>query len=321
MQKGFVGIDLGGTNLRFALVSGEGTIVKRLRQPTNIGDGWVSLLGRLAAGVTLLEEEAATEGMTVQGVGIGVPGLIASDGFIHSSVNLLPLEGRNISEELAGATGLPVVAANDANGIAFGEKMVGAGRRFSSFLMFTIGTGIGSGLVLDGRLWSGRDGFAAEYGHATVEPDGLECGCGNHGCLERYASASAIVEAATGELAQGRASSLALIPSAELTAERVAEAACAGDELARMVYSRAGRYLGVAAASAVSLLNLEAIVLGGGVAASFSLLAGALQREITARVFSQMSRGVRVVRGDLGDDAGLLGAAALARSVSAAGGN
>ncbi|HEY6838656.1 MAG TPA: ROK family protein, partial [Geobacteraceae bacterium] len=269
IRKAVVGIDLGGTNLRFALVRAEGAIVKRLRQPTSIHEGWESLLGRLAAGVAQLAEEAAAEGITVEGVGIGVPGLIGSDGFVHSSVNLLPLEGRNIGEALKRSTGFPVVAANDANAIAFGEKMYGAGRGFSSFLMFTIGTGIGSGLVLDGRLWKGRDGFAAEYGHATVEPDGLDCGCGNHGCLERYASATAIVDCVTKELRRGRESSLAAIPETDLSAEHVAEAASAGDELARSVYVRAGRYLGVAAASAVSLLNLEAIILGGGVAASF----------------------------------------------------
>lgn len=320
VRKAFVGIDLGGTNLRFALVSDEGAIVSRMRQPTRIEEGRGSLLGRLAEGVGRLAQEAGAEGLTVQAVGIGVPGLIAADGLIHSSVNLLPLEGMNICEELGQAARLPVVAVNDANGIAYGEKMFGAGRGLSSFLMFTIGTGIGSGLVLGGRLWTGRDGFAAEYGHATVEPGGVACGCGNHGCLERYASASAIIEGVQRELARGRESVLASVLAAELTAERVAAAAAAGDGLAGEVFSRAGRYLGMAAASAVSLLNLEAIVLGGGVAASFSLFAEPVRREIGTRVFPQIARGVEVIRGELGDDAGLLGSAALAALEVAGGG-
>ena len=307
-----IGIDLGGTNLRLAMVDPGGTIHHRLRYPTRIDLGWDHLLGTLVSAIDQLVATARTAGMTVSAVGVGVPGLISTDGVVHSSVNLLPLVGVNVREALTGAVGLPVVVANDANAIAWGELKFGAARPFDSFLMFTLGTGVGSGLVLERRLWSGRDGFAAEYGHATVESEGEPCACGNRGCLEQYASATAIVRAARSALAAGRESSLVRLTGSGLTAEHVAAAAREGDGLAVEVFERVGYYLAVASASAVNLLNIEAIVLGGGVAPSYQLFERELRDGIDRRAFSQMAQGVRLVVSELGDDAGLLGSAALA---------
>jgi glucokinase len=307
-----IGIDLGGTNLRLALVNFNGAILQRLRYPTRIEQGWEQLRGRLVTAVGQLMEDARAAGKIVTALGVGVPGLIGSDGVVHSSVNLPPLMGINVREALESAVGIPVAVANDANAIAWGELKFGAGRPFASFLMLTLGTGVGSGLVLERRLWCGRDGFAAEYGHTTVEPEGHPCGCGNRGCLEQYASATAIARTVRGALAAGRESALARLPEAELTTENVAAAARAGDGLALEVFERAGYYLAMASGSAVNLLNLEAIVLGGGVAASFALLERELRAGIGERAFSQMAEGVRIVAGELGDDAGLLGSAALA---------
>ena len=307
-----IGIDLGGTNLRLALVGPDGTILHRLRYPTRIDRGWDHLLAALVSAIDQLVTAARTLGMTVSAIGVGVPGLISTDGVVHSSVNLQPLVGVNVRECLTRAVGLPVVAANDANAIAWGEMTFGAARPFASFLMLTLGTGVGSGLVLDRRLWSGRDGFAAEYGHATVEPEGEPCACGNHGCLEQYASATAIVRAVRTALAGGRECSLSLLPAEDLSAEQVAAAAREGDGLAVEVFRRVGYSLAIASASAVNLLNIDAIVLGGGVAASIQLFETELRAGIAWRAFSQMAQGVRVVVSELGDDAGLLGSAALA---------
>jgi len=169
--------------------------------------------------------------------------------------------------------------------------------------MVTLGTGVGGGLILDGRLWTGSDGFAGEFGHMTVEPDGRPCPCGNRGCLEQYASATALVAAARESALPGRVAE---------SAESLADAARSGDPRAVALFVRAGRYLGIAAAGVINLLNIEAIVVGGGVAASFPLWGEAMRQEIDMRGFRPAVARVAVVRSELGDDAGVLGAAALA---------
>jgi glucokinase len=238
----------------------------------------------------------------VVAVGLGIPGLISNDGVIRSSVNLMPLEGMNLADLVSSDIGLPVVALNDANASAIGEQRFGAGRPYASSLMLTIGTGVGAGLILDGRLWTGVDGAAGEFGHITVEPNGRLCGCGNRGCLEQYASATAIAACAAGEAQDADASGAAA----------VAARALRGDPRAAAIFEQAGYYLGIAAAGVVNLLNLEAIILGGGVARSFELLAAPMRRELLARCFPIPGERVRILRGELDDDAGVLGAAATA---------
>lgn len=311
----YIGIDVGGTNLRFALVEAAGVIVKRERQPTDIHLGKQSFLDRLREGIELMKKDAAEIGRPIGAVGAGVPGLIANDGYIHSSVNLVPLEGLNLRDVISEWMGIPAVIVNDANAIAYGEKEFGAGKPFRSILMLTIGTGVGSGLVLDDRLWTGADGVAGEYGHATVEPDGKPCACGNRGCLEQYASATAIAYYARKAIERGDESSLSRLAQDDLTAEAVANAARQGDRLAKKIYAEAGRYLGIAGATVANLLNIEAIILGGGVAASFPLLAEPMEREIASRAFPIPARRLKILKGVLGDDAGILGSAALARRV------
>jgi glucokinase len=307
-----IGVDVGGTNLRLALVDSGGAILLRERMETAIELGRDSFLARLVDGIAAIRRGAEDLGIPVQGVGLGVPGLVNASGLVLSSPNLRPIDGVNIADWVTRATGLPAVVVNDANAAAFGEQQYGAGRSFGSLLLLTLGTGVGSGLVLSGQLWRGMDGVAAEYGHATMEPDGQPCPCGNRGCLEQYASAGALVRGAIEKLKQGAGGLLAVIPPDEVTAAVIAAAARQGDELAVALFEQAGRYLGIAAATIVNLLNLEAIVLAGGVAASFELLVGPMQREIARRAFGVTAGRVRVVKGELGDDAGILGAAALA---------
>lgn len=310
--KVWVGVDIGGTNLRFALVDENGSLLLRDRQRTEVSLGRESFLDRLIAGIDGMRQGAVTLGSEVQAVGLGIPGLIAGSGLVLSSVNLRPIEGVNLRQAVSRAVGVPVTAVNDANAAAFGEKRFGVGRAFGSLLLLTLGTGVGSGLVLNGRLWTGIDGVAAEYGHATVEPEGIPCHCGNRGCLEQYASASALVAAALKALDEGEGGALAGLSRDTITAEHVADAARQGDPFSVTLIERAGRYLGIAGATIANLLNLEAIVLGGGVAASFDLLAEPMRREIAARAFAVPARRIRIVQGELGDDAGILGAAALA---------
>lgn len=307
METVCLGVDVGGTNLRSALVSADGQVLERYRLPTDIALGREAFLERLLAVLGELKSDGERSGRRVAAVGLGVPGLIANDGYIHSSVNLLPLEGINLAREVSQGVGLPVVACNDANASAIGELRFGAGRPFRSLLALTLGTGVGSGLILDGRLWTGIDGVAGEFGHVTVEPEGFLCACGNRGCLEQYASASAIAARAARQ-----ADADELRRDGPPTAGGVALKARAGDAAALEIYRGAGRYLGIAVAGAVNLLNLEAVILGGGVAESFDLLVESMRAEIRSRAFALPGQRVTVLKGELGDDAGLLGSAALA---------
>lgn len=288
-----IGVDLGGSNLRLALVDREGAVLTRSAQPTLAFEGLDSLLSRLLPALRRLKDEAHREGASVSAVGLGLPGVVGRDGVVHSSVNVPCLEGVDLAREVSREIGIPVAALNDANAGALGESRYGAGRNCSSLIMVTIGTGVGAGLVLEGRLWTGADGAAGEFGHMPVEPEGRPCGCGSRGCLEQYVSATALSrEGGDAAAVAGRARS--------------------GDAGALALFAEAGRYLGIAAAGAVNLLNLEALIVGGGVAGSFDLLAPSLRRELLARALPVPGARVRVERGELGEDAGVLGAAAFA---------
>lgn len=294
-QKGCIGIDIGGTNLRLALVDQEGRILARSEEATLPAAGLPFLLSRLEFALQGLQETALSGGMEVAAVGVGVPGLVCRDGVVRASVNIPALEGVPLGEEIARTVGVPVLLVNDANASAVAEHRFGAGRDCSSLLVVTLGTGIGAGLILDGRLWTGADGAAGEFGHITVEPQGRRCGCGASGCLEQYASATAI-SGGSGD------------------AEKVAVRARAGDAGALAIFTEAGRYLGIATAGVVNLLNLDAVILTGGVSGSFEFLEPALRRELSARSFAVPGARVRILKGSLDNDAGVLGAAALARA-------
>jgi len=303
-----IGIDIGGTNLRSGLVLPSGEILEQRRTASGIGQGRDSFCSRLLASISELREEAAGRGITVHAIGAGVPGLVDRTGLIRSSVNMRPLEGLNLRSYLEEQTGLPAVCVNDANTIALGEQRFGAGRGLVSLLVITIGTGLGSGLILDGRLWTGAGGFAAEFGHVTVNPEGPPCPCGNRGCLELYCSAGAVVRVAR-ELIPGE---LLAAMAPEPSAEAIALLARQGTPGARTAFEQLGRWLGVALGSLSNTLNLEAVIIGGGVAASFDLLLPALQAELSRRCFPSILDGLSILKTRLGDDAGLLGGAALA---------
>lgn len=307
MDRLFIGIDIGGTNLRCGLVDKSGVIVERRRAGSRIEEGRDAFCERLVSEIAALKQAASKHGKQVGAVGIGVPGLIGRDGLIHSSVNMRPLEGFNLAACVGARSGLPVISANDANVIALGEQRFGAGRGFSSCMVITIGTGLGSGLILDGKLWTGSGGFAAEFGHITVDPEGIPCPCGNRGCLEQYVSAGALVRFAREQLTGKFAD--------RLSAEKVAELAKQGDPGALSAFHQLGRWLGIALASLANTLNIQAAIIGGGVAASFELLQSALEIQVQDRCFSLISGGFSIVRAELGDDAGLLGSAALAETV------
>ena len=305
-------LDVGGTNIRMALVDRQGRITHSRHRKCAIDKGREAFVARLNDDIHTLHQEADQSNATILAAGAGVPGLIARDGTILTSVNLQPLNGLNFRTALQEMTSVPTVVLNDANAAACGEKWYGSGHVFDSILMLTIGTGVGSGLILDNRLWTGSDGVAGEYGHMTVEPDGVLCACGNHGCLEQYASATALARMAREALDAGTESSLAGLSPTRLTAAAIAGAAKDGDRLALALFERAATALGIAAATAANLLNPDALILGGGVAASFDLLAPTISRTVKERAFPVPAGRLQILKGVLGDDAGLMGAAAMA---------
>jgi len=307
-----IGIDLGGTNCRGALVSPEGRVLSVRRMPTRIEDGLDVLVDRLTSFVRgLVAAEAAAGAPAV--LGIGTPGVIAVDGSVVTSPNLAPLNGVPLAERLSQRLGLEVVVVNDANAIAWGEAVFGAGRCFDSFLAVTLGTGVGGGLVLQRRLWTGADGSAGEVGHIMVEPEGRPCGCGSRGCLEQYASATGMVATVRELLAAGRTSDLARLADEDLSSRAIAEAARRGDAVAGLAIATAGQRLGQAFAGIANLLNLDGVVVCGGVAESLELLRPSLEGELQRRAFAVPARRLQVCRGETGEDAGILGAALLAR--------
>ena len=211
---------------------------------------------------------------------------------------------------LAERLGWPVVLENDANAAAMGEMWLGAARGCLHVVSVTLGTGVGGGIVLGGKVWRGAHGSAGEIGHTTVDPfSGLKCKCGNTGCLELFASATAIVRMARESLAQFPQATL----SAEgLTAEKVYDAGRQGDELALSVFKRAGKYLGIGLASLMSVLDPEIIVINGGVVNGWDLFAPDMYQEVAERAFQATAQQVKIARAECGDNAGLLGAARLA---------
>ena len=310
MEQHYIGIDIGGTNLRFALVNDGGEILSRSRVGSSIAEGREAFCSRLLAGIEEMRTFAVAHGLFLSGIGVGVPGLVDSSGVIHSSVNMRPLDGLNLPVFLERLTGLPAVCGNDANLIGMGEYVYGAGREFRTFAVISIGTGLGSALVLEGRLWTGADGYAAEFGHMTVKPDGLPCPCGNNGCLEQYVSAGAIVRYAR-ELMPPDANQNGF----RFDAAEVANLAIKGDPAARKAFRIAGGWLGIALASLANTLNLQAVIVCGGVSESLSLILPALRAELESRCFPEMAANLKIVAGTLGDDAGLLGAAGMVRAL------
>lgn len=314
-KRAYIGIDIGGTNLRLALVDEQGTILYKTRCRTGIHHGRQAFMTLLGSGIQSLMRAAGESGVEPAGIGAGVPGLVSNDGHVYVSVNLGPLDGVNLRDELQALTGLPTVVANDVNAFAFGEHTFGAGRGYTSFLMVTLGTGVGGGLILDGRVWTGADGVAGEFGHMTVEPEGRPCPCGNRGCLEQYASASALVAEAKEMMHRNGDLFGVGHHQGDLSTRMLAAAAQGGNPQALALFAGAGRYLGIACASVANLLNLEAVIVGGGVAASFDLLAECMRREVVARAFPIPAKRLIIRQASLGDDGGVLGSAALAMNI------
>ena len=311
MKRLAIGIDMGGTNIRLALVDDDGTIIVSARHKTSAQEGKDSVISRLSSAASELIAEGRGHG-TVIGVGIGAPGLV-ENGVVRCSPNLPGWNDVSLQRILGEALALPVILENDANAVAYGEKSTGAGRGLNSLICITLGTGVGGGLILDGKIWRGAFGMAGEVGHMVIEPEGNPCSCGNRGCLETYASATGIVRMAKEAVGRGDAG----WDVSTLTTEVLDEAARRGDKTAIRIFSEAGRSLGIGVASLLHILNPEAIIIGGGVVKAWELFYPSMAEEINRRCFREITERTKIIPASLGDDAGMLGAARLAFEQSA----
>jgi glucokinase len=312
----YIGVDLGGTTISAGLVDAAGRTFEERRVETESEDAR-HLLGQLVAMVRELQSHPAAEGR-VAAVGVGLPGLVNIETRqVVVLPNLPDLSSVDVYGELRGITDLPVVFDNDANAAAYGELLCGAGRGARHLLYVHLGTGVGSGLVFDGKVWRGANGYAGELGHVTINPeDGIECACGNVGCLETVASAPNIARRARERLYRDRTSSLsrlAIPRDRELTGEDIARAAASGDEMAQVIMDRTGMFLGIALAGAINLLNVEVVVIGGDVMAAGDRLLKPIIQHTRRRAFPPAFDSCRIVASELGDYAGVVGAALLAR--------
>ena len=307
-------VDLGGTNLRAANIDRNGRIYEHFKTATPATNKAEEIVAAIVAAVRDCETAGLKRGATIQAVSVVVPGSVqVGTGIVVNAPNIPSLPGFRLAAALGAAIDRPVLLENDANAAALGEMWQGAARTCKTIICLTLGTGVGGAVILDGQLWRGVDGTAGEIGHASVEPfGGVKCKCGNVGCLEVYASGTAIVRMAHEGSARHPNSSLNSIPAAEWTSERIATAAIERDPLAVDVFRKAGAYLGVAMANVINIFNPEMIVVGGGVSAAWNLFAQPAREEVMRRAFPVPAARCQILHAECGDDAGLLGAAWLA---------
>jgi glucokinase len=309
-QSSFIGIELTGSKLSGATVDSTGQIKKRAEASVN-GGGLVEQIAAMVADLKAGDEN-------IGGVGIAIPGLVnrQSDRVIASSF-ISSTVGNSLHADLTKATGLRVELENDANAAAYGEYMAGAGRGSRDMFYITIGQGIGGAIILDGKLWTGSSGFAGEVGHITIDTEGAECLCGNRGCLETVASAPNIVRRANERLNRDSTSSLSrLALNKDFTADDMAREATEGDDFALMMLERTGKYIGTGVASVINLLNIERIVLGGGVMQAREIILNPVIQEAKRRAFQPCFEATEILAASLGPDAATIGAAMLARDAT-----
>lgn len=314
-----LGIDIGGTKTAVGLADARGELLARERRATGeMGDGEPLLLG-IEAMIDAVLAAAGRERGAIDRVGVALPGAVdRARGALLAAQTLRGLEGISLTDWYGSRLGVPVTVENDAGAAALGEYTRGAGQGARVMLYFTVSTGIGGGVVADGRLWRGSAGHAGEFGHQVAVPEGgAPCSCGGRGCLESVASGPAIARRAREAVARGLGDAIGALAGGDverITAETVAAAAWEGDAAARALWEETGLYLGIGVANAIVLYDADRVVLGGGVTHAGDLLLEPTRRHALARVMPRLRREsfVRIEAAALGDDVGVLGAIAAA---------
>lgn len=307
MKKYIFGIDLGGTSVKLGLFDKDGVLVDKWEIPTRKEENGKYVLDDIAKAVLNKAEEKKIQEEII-GIGIGVPGPVREDGVVKGCVNI-GWGVINVEEELGKRTGYPVKAGNDANVAALGELWQGGGKGFQNLVMVTLGTGVGGGVIINGKIVAGTNGAAGEIGHMPVVYDETEyCNCGKKGCLEQVASASGIVKETKKILAESTADSV--LRDRSISAKSVFDALKEGDTLALEAGERLGRYLGIALAHIAAVVDPEIFVIGGGVSKAGEVLIELIQKYYIENAFLP-SRGVKFALATLENDAGIYGAAKM----------
>lgn len=311
VEKVYVGVDLGGTAIKVGLCSEQGKLLHTYEGPTGTEHGADVVLENIAQYVRKLVAESPYEWEQVAGIGAGIAGFMdIPEGFIKLSPNLgwrnVPV--KKILEEKLGKT---VKIDNDANVAALGEAWSGAGAGIANVVCYTLGTGVGGGIIINGKIHQGFKGMAGELGHMTVVPDleAINCNCGLKGCLETVSSATGIIRMAKEAVARGEHTSLALVEN--IMAKEVFQAADSGDEVAIRIVNRAALYLGKSMATLSVVLNPQRFIVGGGVSKAGDILFNAIRKYYDEFAQESAKEGVDIVPAVLGNDAGVVGAAGL----------
>jgi glucokinase len=299
MSEYSIGVDLGGTNLRAAAIDAQGKLLDKIAGSTDLKAGRDVVIDDMVQSIEALRARLGEHNL--RGVGIGLPGFILMDkGIIIGSNNMPEFENYPVRDEIEKRLGAKVILENDANAAALGEKWMGAGREVDDLVLLTLGTGIGGGIIVNGRVLHGHLGMAGELGHLTVVPNGNPCGCGNRGCVEKHASATAIV-------AMARLIGL----GHDLTSEDVYKLAVEGNDRAKTIFRSMGESLGVALANLINIFNFPLYLLSGGPLPAWDYFAPAMLEEVARRSFTYRHAPTRIERATLGNEAGLYGAAYL----------
>jgi len=330
-----IAVDLGGTNLRVAAVDEQGHLLEKITLGTQVSLGRDRVIHDMCDSIQQLMQKY-TSSSKLLGIGIGVPGIIDMEtGMVREATNLPGWANFPVRSEIEQSLHTHVILGNDSKVATLGEKWLGAGRAVDDMAMLTLGTGVGGGLILGGKIWYGMNGMAGEFGHWSVEPEGHPCGCGNLGCLEQYASATAVVRMAREAIATGKAPALAQAATdTEFSSRAIYNLAVQGDGEAQRIFRRVGSALGIALSSLVNGLNLPMFVIGGGAASAWDAFAPSMFEELRSRSIvyemtapaqpidgsqgaseeaetSNLGRKTIITRALLGSDAGLYGAARL----------
>jgi len=307
-----VGIDLGGTLIKFGLVNKNGAILKRGQRETGVEKGRETVLSNLEEAIreTICEVPIPELG----GIGIGTPGLVDRDGVVFQAPNLPDWNNLPLAEIFRERFNLPVYVENDVNTITWGEYLFGSGKGYRTIVCITLGTGLGGGVVVDGKLLRGGNYSAVELGHITISARGPRCGCGNRGCVEAYVGSARIVKTTIRHIKKGARSIIPKMVGGDLkkiTPKLISQAYQKGDWLAGHIWEEVGKAVGTMLADMVNIFNPEVIIIGGGVAQAGKPLFDAVERTIKERAFPILSKGVKLLPASLGPESGIVAAASL----------
>jgi glucokinase len=310
-EKIYIGVDLGGTSIKVGICNEEGKLLHTFEGPTESEEGPQAVLDRIAQYVKQIVSDSSYSWEQVAGVGAGIAGFIdLEQGIVIESVNL-KWQNVEITRELNERLNLPVKVNNDANVAALGEAWSGAGKGVQHLICLTLGTGVGGGIIINGKIIEGFRGMAAELGHIKIVPDleAIQCGCGQMGCVETVSSATGIIRMAKDAVGRGEITSLSELDS--ISAKAVFDAAKDGDEVAIRIVKRAAYYLAKAMAAVAVVLNPQRFIIGGGVSKAGDVLFDEIRKVYKQNVPAVFVDGVDIVPAQLGNDAGIVGAAGL----------